>query len=481
MGATQRPGIRALTGAAGLGYVIAAAVENMDAFSAPCLGSPAGDIRAAHADGAVAAVTASAGALALVVYCGFAIGLHRLLRLRRAALVCALAGAVLAAVGLAANVVLIADGGLTDAGTRTLSDAQLGLRMLAGPLMAAFVAFAGLAALRTGALPRWTASFGCLVAAPLAVAPIALTGSHALHVAALAAFGLQTAWIWLAGLALLVGGAGGAVLAVRRAAFLMLVVAAGSVGLALLIVPGATGSFFSWALAPEPLAAFAGGVYVGSAAVYAAGIGAPRAQVRGLLAGAVVLSVSVLAITLVHLDAFDLRRGQAWAWLVLFAGFAITTAVLFFHHRGRAGSGPALDRGSRAVLAAACVGLAAVGAALWIDPVGASAAGPVELTALGGRFAGSWIVLLGVLAGWGAAAGRADEARLPALALVAMPAGALAAVLRTGAADGAYVAVLVVLVALGTTVALRARPATARARGSAPPARARARSAGSAA
>jgi hypothetical protein len=47
----------------------------------------------------------------------------------------------------------------------------------------------------------------------------------------------------------------------RHAAFLVLVLAAGLVGLALLAAPGATGRFFAWGLAPEGLAAFAGGVY----------------------------------------------------------------------------------------------------------------------------------------------------------------------------------------------------------------------------
>jgi hypothetical protein len=58
---------------------------------------------------------------------------------------------------------------------------------------------------------------------------------------------------------------------VRRAAFLVLVLAAGLVGLGLLAAPGATGSFFSWTLEPDALAAFAGGVYIGSAATYAVG------------------------------------------------------------------------------------------------------------------------------------------------------------------------------------------------------------------
>jgi hypothetical protein len=55
-----------VTGAAGLGYVIAAAVENMGLLGAPLLdGSPA-EIRAAYEDQALGAVTAAAGALSLL-------------------------------------------------------------------------------------------------------------------------------------------------------------------------------------------------------------------------------------------------------------------------------------------------------------------------------------------------------------------------------------------------------------------------------
>ena len=57
--------------------------------------------------------------------------------------------------------------------------------------------------------------------------------------------------------------------------------------------------------------------------------------------------------------------------------------------------------------------------------------------------------MLAVLAGWGAALGRRDEARLPALALIALPAGAFAAALRTGELDAAYVAALAALATLG--------------------------------
>ena len=108
----------------------------------------------------------------------------------------------------------------------------------------------------------------------------------------------------------------------------MLVLAAGLVGAALLIVPDATGTFFAWGLGPESLAAFAGGVYVGSAACTRSALRAPAREAHGLVVAAVVLSVSVLASTLAHLEVFDFGRLQAWAWVALFAAFGVTTRAL---------------------------------------------------------------------------------------------------------------------------------------------------------
>jgi hypothetical protein len=111
-----------------------------------------------------------------------------------------------------------------------------------------------------GELPRPLRIAARGLALPLALTPLALAS---FELFAQLAFAGHAAWIWAAGHCLAAGGPG----LVRRAAFLMLVLAAGMVGLALLIVPGATGSFFAWGLEPVPLAAFAGGVYVGSAVV----------------------------------------------------------------------------------------------------------------------------------------------------------------------------------------------------------------------
>ena len=143
------------------------------------------------------------------------------------------------------------------------------------------------------------------------------------------------------------------------------------------------------------------------------------------------------SITLAHVEAFDLGRLQAWAWLVLFAGFAATTGTLLVRApRGR-GPGPALPAAARVALAAVgAVALAASGVALWIDPAA------FGLPALGGRFAGSWVAMLATFAGWAAAADRRAEARLPALALLALPAGALLAAARTGTVAPGHLAAL---------------------------------------
>ena len=430
-------------GAAGLGYVIGSGIENMELLRAPLPGAPAAEIRAAYADQALASVTAVAGVAALLLYVVFAVALAPRLRRPRAALLGGLAGPALALAGIVASAPLVLDGGagLTDAEVRSAFELQHTLRFLAGPFMALFLFCLGSSEVLPGALSRLLRA----TAIPLALTPLAAAGAESLQVAAVVTFGLDALCIWLASLWLAVGvGVSPAVFA-RRAAFLMLVVAAGLVGCALLIVPRATGAFFAWGLEPESLAAFAGGVYVGSATLYAAGLGAPWRQARALVAAAVVLSVSVLVITLVHIDVFDLGRLQAWAWLFLFAGFAAVTIVLLFASgRPARDHGMELPRSTRVLLAVAAAALLAVGIGLWIDPAG--------LPPLGGRFAGSWTVMLGFLAGWAAAVNRRDEARLPALALVALPAGALLAAARTLDAEPGYVAGLVLLVACGATV-----------------------------
>ena len=412
--------MRRIAGAAALGYVVLAAIENMELLGLPSLGAPAAEIGAAYADQALSTVTVTAGALSLLCYVVFAAAL-----LPRSAWLWAAAGGAGLAGGAATAAAL-----LTAGGDASLFDLQLQLRYLAGPLMAVFLIGAG----RSGVLRRPAYA----IAIPLVLTPLALTESAGLQLSAQLAFASHAAWIWLVGLWLTVDS-------VRNAAFLMLVLAAGSVGLALLIVPEATGSFFAWGLKPASLAAFAGGVYVASAVVYAVALRAPAREAHGLVVAAVVLSVSVLASTLAHLDVFDFGRLQAWAWVALFAAFGATTTVLAVRGPWWRAPGPRLPVWARGLLAFVGAALAGVGAALWIDPSAFS------LPPLGGRFAGSWVVMLAALAGYAALVDSRREARLPALALVALPLGALAGAARTDGRPG-YLLALALLLCAGVAI-----------------------------
>jgi hypothetical protein len=462
--------MRRLAGIAGLGYVIGAAIENMEILEAPTLTSPVADVRAAYSDQALAAVTSAAGAVALVAYCVFVVALVRFLRDRAghgrwsvAALVGGFGGPALAAAGLVATSMLVANGtaDLSDDRVTDLFDFYLHVRIVSGVFVAMFVAGVGVAALRARALPPYLAWFACALAVPMALAPLAaFVDGSGLELAVRIAFACQTLWIFATSLWLTLADGVGVATFIRRAAFLLLVVAAGLIGIALVAVPGATGEFFAWGLGPEPLAAFAGGVYIGSAAAYAVALPRGEREVRGLVLGAAVLSVSVFAITLAHLDQFDFDRLQAWAWVALFAGFSVVMVGLFATgaHGSPEQPAEALAAGIRLTLAGVSVVLGAAAAALWIDPSRLADLTPYDLPPLGGRFAGSWVALLSVLAGWAALRNRADEARLSAVALVTLPAGAVIAALRTlqdldpAGTAAAYIAAIVLVLATGAVV-----------------------------
>jgi hypothetical protein len=463
--------LRQLAGIAGLAYVAGVAIENMEILEAPTLASPVVDVRAQYEDQALGVVTTAAGALALVAYGVFAVALARFVRRGAergwyvAALVGGVGGPLVAAAGLVATSILVADGGLSDDRIGDLFDLSQRLRIVSGVLVAMLLAGVGVMALRGGRLPASLALFACALAVPLALAPVAaIVDSRGLEVAVRIAFAGQTLWIFATSVWLALAEGVGMVAFVRRAAFLLLVLAAGLIGIALLAVPAATGEFFAWGLGPEPLAAFAGGVYVGSAVAYAVALPRGEREVRGLVLGGAVLSVSVFAITLSYLDQFDFDRLQAWAWVVLFAGFSLVMAGLFVLGAGDDGPAVELPPWVRWVFAAVSVALGVVALVLWIDPGALADPVPFELPPLGGRFTGSWVALLAVLAGWAAMRNRVDEARLSAVALVGLAAGALVAALRTlpdldpAGASAGYIAAWVLVAGAGAVLLGKMRP-----------------------
>ncbi len=470
--ATHAARTRRVAGTAGVAYAVGVGVENMDVLGAPRVGGSVTDIRAAFADGSQALLGVVAGGLALVLFVVFAAGLHRRLAAARgwalAGLVGGILGSLSAAVGVVADAVLVGRvAHLPDDAVRGLFEVHPRLQLVAGPFVAVFLLGSGVAGLRTGALPPRLARTGCALGVPLVLTPFALSGAGGIgSVMATVGFGLFSLWVFLTALWLLLAGPIPGVVLVRRGVFLVLAVAAGLVGLALLAVPAATATFFSWGLAPPPLAAFAGGAYLGSAAVYAAALPRTRDEVRGLVAGAAMLSGSVLVVTWAHLDQFDFGRLQAWAWLALFGAFTVITVGLLVIDRpvAAAVSAAAAPPWLRPALTAVAAALAILAVVLWATPEAVSAVSPFRLPPLGGRFAGCWVAMLATLAGWAVWHPSGSTARYPLLALVTLPAGMLLGALRTiGALEpsvsGAYVAVLaLVLVTGGAALTALPRP-----------------------
>ena len=462
---------RRIAGVAGLGYVVGVSIENMEVLASPTLSSSVAEIRDAFSDHAFAVVTSMAGALALLAYTAFVAALYvwlgegdgRAEPWRTMMLVGGLGGPVVAAVGLSADAILVADGDVSDEVAGALYDFYLLCRIVSAVFVALFLAGIGVAAQRARLLPRALSLAAVVLAVPMTLAPIAAFEQRpGLQVAVAIAFAAQTLWIFLAGIWLTLADGLAALAFIRRSAFLLLAIAAGLIGIALLAVPAATGRFFAWGLGPEPLAAFAGGVYVGAATAYALALRASARQARSLVAGAVVLSISVLIITLTHSGQFDFSRLQAVMWLVLFAAFSlVSVGLLLFEREQEATATERLATSCRVIFTTVALAGGALALALWIDPTGLAGLSPFDLSPLGGRFAGAWVALLALVCAWAAIRNRTDEARPSAIVLIALPAGALIAAVRTidqlhpDGARAAYMAALVLLVGAGIAVARR--------------------------
>lgn len=464
----RAPDARRVCAGAGIGYVLLAGVENMDLLDSPGYSSPVADIAGLYSgDRATLIVTGLCGALSLLCYLAFVLSIWALPRAQDPAAgrwpALGLAGGVgaflLAAAGQIAHLTLVARGadGLADEDlTRTLHQVDLGSRTLAGLLAFLFLTAVGVAGGRTGSLPRWLARPAvALGALTLAGALAGLTLGDDARIAVVVPFGLAAAWILATSAWLVLDGWAPArgdrpSMTLSRLICGAVGIAAGISGLALLAVPSATGDYFAWGLAPAPLAALIGGFYLASSVVYLNGARASWPAARVLIVGILGLTLPIFVATLIDLEVFDFGRLAAWAWVILFGLFPLAALLVLAGQRGAGDPGPdrALPTPVRAGLAALAAGFLAVAVALWIDPTGAGSFLPFDPPPLSGRVLAGWAVLLATLAGWAALRGRAGEAALALLALVAFPAGALLATARSfGDLDpdgrGGYVAVQV--------------------------------------
>jgi len=248
--------------------------------------------------------------------------------------------------------------------------------------------------------------------------------------------------------------------AALRVVFAGVVVAAGLTGFLLLAFPGSTGRTFSWSLAPEPLVALVGGLYLASAVTFGYALRRTWPETRGLTVSILALTVPTLVVTLKHRATFDFDRPLAILWIVLFAVTPIlVAAILIAHPPGRqavvAGDEAPLLGWVAVVLGLFSLAFLGHGIELWIDPAKFGRTFPFDLPPLGGRFIGCWLVFLAVLTGYAALRRRRSEALVTLVALPAFAGGALAGALRTfdqlhpPAERASYVAVLAVLSLVG--------------------------------
>jgi len=472
----RAPDARRACAVAGIAYVLLAGVENLDLLGSPGFSSPFDEIAGRYSgDRALLVVTGLCGAASLLCYLAFVLAVWALPRAQDApagrwpavGIAGGAAAFLLAASGQIAHLALVARGpaGLDDEDlTRALHQVDLGSRTLAGLPAFVFLVAVGVAGRRTRAIPE------PLARAAVAVGVLTLAGSLAglaagdgARAAVVVAFGLAAAWILAVSVWLLLDGWEPArddppAMTAARVMCGAVGLAAGLSGLALLAVPGATGDYFAWGLAPAPLAALVGGFYLASALTYWRGAGADWAAARVLVVGILALSVPILAATLMHLDVFNFGRLAAWAWVILFGLFPLAAAaVLLGRRRGVRPGPPDLGPVVRGGLTILAIAFAAAALALWVDPVGADAVLPFTPPPLSGRVLAGWALLLAALAGWSAWRARAAEAELALLALVAFPAGALAAAARSfGDLDPdrrvAWIAALVVWLAAALAI-----------------------------
>ena len=252
---------------------------------------------------------------------------------------------------------------------------------------------------------------------------------------------------------------------VLRVAFAIVAVVAGLVGVVMLAAPGSTGDYFSWAIGPPPLAALVGGFYVASTVVFGLAIKRSWIAVRGLVAAVLGLTLPTLVATLVHSEVFDFSRPVAIVWLLLFVGSPATygTILVLRRHEHAPPGGVPVARGFRMLFGALAAALVALALLCWLARGTAADLVPFALAPMGAAFLGAWGLFLAVLAAWVALRGRADEAEVPLLGLVAYPAGGILAALTTLGdlqPDGRRLVWLVALAAIATAAATASRAAS---------------------
>jgi hypothetical protein len=192
----------------------------------------------------------------------------------------------------------------------------------------------------------------------------------------------------------------GALLPASRAGVVLLLVLAVANGVWLYLLPARAQTDYAWSIVPPINAAFLGAGYLAGTVATALVVFGARSwrSLRVLPLPLVVLSVLLLAATLVHEDRFRWDYAPTWVWTAVYAGVPFAVALLWGLQERNAEPAPPRDERLRGMLRRSAVlgaALTALGLALFAAPAALADAWPWPITPLLGRALGSWYLLVG--------------------------------------------------------------------------------------
>jgi hypothetical protein len=256
------------------------------------------------------------------------------------------------------------------------------------------------------------------------------------------------------------GAPAGSLLPWVRAGVGVLLALAVANGVFLYALAGQAEAHYAWPIAPSASAAFMGAGYLAGAVATGLVVFAARRwrSVQPLALALVVLSVLLLAATVIHGANFRWDYPPTWVWTGVYALAPPAVAVAMRQQRAIT-EAPPPDRSLYTLRAASLVAgllLLVLAALFYAAPARFGAYWPWPLTPLSARVVASWLAMIATAQLWCAAdLRRAHEAFIPytalavwCVALLAIPALHHGELTRTGPVLIAYLAGLGALLAI---------------------------------
>lgn len=193
------------------------------------------------------------------------------------------------------------------------------------------------------------------------------------------------------------------ILAFTRVVAVLVAPILAAAGAALYGLPHATDRLWAWPMGPEMTALAVGGGYLAGTAVFVRAARQSRWHVvAAVFPAAAVLTVLLLAATLLHWELFTHDHPSFWAWLVVYAITPVLLPAVWLMNRrrdpGRPAPGTALvPRWVRTVVGLAGAVQLTAALAFFVRPAAAIAVWPWELSPLTVRTVTAFLAFIGAL------------------------------------------------------------------------------------